>query len=466
MSMTSIDVLNTLDEIAANSSRAEKERILGENINTPLMREVVKSAYDSFITYGVKPKQPKAANGSEVFQIDTVWLWTIVHKLANRELTGGDAKTAIDEAFNRLDAKSAELFWRILNKDLRCGITAKTVNAVLPGTIPVFEVMLSKVYEEKRIKTWPVGVEPKMDGMRAMILVKDGKARAFSRVGNHIPALDYLSDEIAQTVTNAIDATAKISEISDSKLADAYFRMLGGDSRNPTVAIDCEAISNGDFYDGGLKRKDEDATDVILHVFDAVPYRLLDAPEREIPLPFKLRRRFAEFIVKSAPAGAPLRMTNLRYAQSHDEIMKITEDHWRNGLEGSMVKLLDGHYVKTKGHIWMKIKKEETLDLRVVGWFEGKEGTTLEGKFGGFLVDHKGVIVRVGGGFKADEREAFLEPCKNLIESESVFDNPAPGETIGRLIEVEYHEVTPDGSLRHPRFIRFRDDKDKRLRAA
>lgn len=27
------------------------------------------------------------------------------------------------------------------------------------------------------------------------------------------------------------------------------------------------------------------------------------------------------------------------------------------------------------------------------------------------------------------------------------------------MIEVEFHEVTPDGSLRHSRFNRFRDDK-------
>ena len=28
-----------------------------------------------------------------------------------------------------------------------------------------------------------------------------------------------------------------------------------------------------------------------------------------------------------------------------------------------------------------------------------------------------------------------------------------------KVIEVKYHEVTPDGSLRHPRFYRWRDDK-------
>lgn len=463
MSMTSSQALDVLDRIESISARSIKEELLAEAITDPLMKDVVNCACNPFITYGVKPARPKVF-GDQEFDTSTAWIWIMLNKLANRELTGGDAKAEIKAAFERLDTSGAELLWRILNKDLRCGITAKTVNTVLPGTIPVFEVMLSKVYEEKRIKAWPVGVEPKMDGMRAMILVKDGKARAFSRVGNHIPALDYLSDQIAATVQAAMDDVVK----TEGALARAYIKLLGGDPQNPKVAIDCEAISNGDFYDGGLKRKDEDATGVTLHVFDALPYALLDRPEREINIPFKARRKFAEFIVKSAVTGAPMQMTPLRYAQSHDEIMEITEDHWRRGLEGSMVKLLDGPYVKTKGHIWMKIKKQETLDLRVVGAFEG--AGKYEGQLGGLIVegeaDGKRVAVRVGGGFTDDERIAFW------MAYQKEKDDPDQEGTLvlGRLCEVEFHEFTPptDGvcSLRHPRYLRWRDDKDEKLRAA
>lgn len=470
--MTSDDVLAILDKIAATGSRNEKEEILAEAIKDPLMKRVVKAACDSFITYGLKPKKGRSL-GSHAFDMESEGVWDFLDRLASRELTGNLAKERLESMWGSLNPNACELLWRILSKDLRCGITAKTINAVLPGAIPVFEVMLSKVYEEKRIKSWPVAVEPKMDGMRAMILVKDGQARAFSRVGNHIPALDYLSGMIAQTVRNAMDEIAGSREPAN-ELSEAYFRMLGGDHGNPTLAIDCEAISGESFYDGGVRRKSKDATEVMLHVFDAVPYKMLDRPEREIPLPFKFRRKFAEFTVACAPPGAPIGMTRLRLAHSHDEVMAITEDHWRAGLEGSMVKTLDGHYVKTKGHIWQKIKKEETEDLRITGWFEGEAGTVLEGKFGGFLVDREGVEVRVGGGFKAHEREEFEKLAREDYKGATMSTEKGKilyrgGEgtlVLGRLIEVEYHEVTPDGSLRHPRFIRFRNDKDERLRAA
>jgi DNA ligase-1 len=32
---------------------------------------------------------------------------------------------------------------------------------------------------------------------------------------------------------------------------------------------------------------------------------------------------------------------------------------------------------------------------------------------------------------------------------------------LGRLLEVSFHEVTDDGSLRHPRAKKWRDDKSK-----
>jgi len=42
----------------------------------------------------------------------------------------------------------------------------------------------------------------------------------------------------------------------------------------------------------------------------------------------------------------------------------------------------------------------------------------------------------------------------------SVFAARSNPKQVLSAIEVEFHEVTPDGSLRHPRFVRFRDDKD------
>jgi ATP-dependent DNA ligase len=474
--MNSTDLLDRIDQIAATSSTSAKaelvEALLGES---ELARQVVKAALDPFITFGLTPTKSKTF-GSRSFDEISPQPWVMLHQLSKRELTGAAAKTAVKNILEDLEPKSSELLWRILKKDLRAGFSKNTVNRVMPGTIPTFDVMLSKPYEEKRVKVFPVAVEPKLDGMRAMFLVKDGAAKGFTRVGNHIPSLDYLSDLIAEMVRAA--AKTAVEKAPGDKLMELYAKMLG--ARGATAALDAEITTGGHFNEasGEVRRKSADAENAIINLFDALPYNLATSSENEIKIPFKARRKFAEFIAGFAPEGLIVKMTDLRLANSHEEIQAIYEEHRANGLEGAMVKPLDAHYVKSKGFLWMKMKAEETEDLRITGWFEGEAGTKLEGKFGGLLVEreHEGkmVEVKIGGGFKEHEREE-LEP---LLRADSAGVTPvteknkvlyrggAGRQVLGRLAEIEFHEITPDGSLRHPRFVRFRDDKDENLKDA
>ena len=57
----------------------------------------------------------------------------------------------------------------------------------------------------------------------------------------------------------------------------------------------------------------------------------------------------------------------------------------------------------------------------------------------------KGVKVQVGSGFSDILREKIWN---------------TPEAFLGRTIEVRYQEETPDGSLRFPTFVCFRNDRD------
>jgi len=63
---------------------------------------------------------------------------------------------------------------------------------------------------------------------------------------------------------------------------------------------------------------------------------------------------------------------------------------------------------------------------------------------GAAIVTYKGKRVRVGSGFSDEQRQQFWAN---------------PNSIKGKIIEVQFHEETPDGSLRHPRFVRVREDK-------
>ena len=115
-------------------------------------------------------------------------------------------------------------------------------------------------------------------------------------------------------------------------------------------------------------------------------------------------------------------------------------------------KMFDGCILKTPGHKyqdkrcydWMKIKDEDSISLKVHDVYEGTKGKQFEGQLGGVIVYHKGVAVKVGGGFDNDDRKIFYEN---------------PDLIVGKIIDVLYQEVTDDGSLRDPVFDGIRFDK-------
>lgn len=101
-------------------------------------------------------------------------------------------------------------------------------------------------------------------------------------------------------------------------------------------------------------------------------------------------------------------------------------------------------------HGWTKLKLEETIDLVVVGATEGKgkHAWGLGSLEGGVYCPDLRSVASVGG--LTDEERADVT---------ADWDED-PNSVIGRVMEVKYQRVDARGRLRHPRFLRWRDDKD------
>lgn len=463
--MNGSEILSVLNRIAATSSRSDKEAVLEEWIDDQHMQRVLRYAYDPFMTFGITPVKP-VKFGTQSLTLESP-VWGMLESLACRRLTGNAAAAAVADAFDRMHSDDGELLWRILSKDLRCGITEKTINKVKPGLITVFSCMLAHPFEHKRVTTWPVVVEPKLDGFRLICVVQGDGASFYSRTGKPFPAVDHLGPDVVRLVAEARAAVQNPRSDMSEKVRNLYWLMLGGD-RGQSLALDCEVVS-GQFNETSsqVRRKSEQAKDAVLHVFDAAPAKLFLSDQTAFKASYNVRRQFAEFVVgRGDDTNRRIRMTERYLARSIDEVMAYYEAFRARGLEGAMVKPLDGIYVKKRSHSWMKLKAEETIDAPVIGVCEG-EGK-YAGKLGGLIVSIDGVEVRVGGGFSDAQREQFWKAAQEDLEAGAPGDiGPVGGwQIFGRMIEIEYHEKTPDGALRHPRFVRFRDDKQAELEAA
>ena len=140
----------------------------------------------------------------------------------------------------------------------------------------------------------------------------------------------------------------------------------------------------------------------------------------------------------------------------------------KQDLEGIMAKKADSLYnpgVRTSE--WLKIKHHKSEDVIVCGFTE--PGGSRK-SFGALILGimKEGVLTYVGhtgSGFDAQGLKDAAKKLKPLIRKESPFNERvktnAPATWVKPILvcEVKYTEWTKDGSLRHPIFLRWRDDK-------
>lgn len=407
----SAQAFDAIEEIASVRGNAKQELLTEYLQASPFLLTVVKAAYDPFITYGIKKLPEVASLNNETFDFQTLNVWKTLDGLAERKYTGDLAKTAVEVLLKIHCEKSQELLRRIIKKDMRAGFTAKSVNKAIPGSIYVFECMLSHKYEEKRIKQWPVAVEPKYDGVRILGRYKDGKCRFFSRTGKEFFNFDHIA-EVIESIGLKND-----------------------------FMFDGEIMSNEGFNEivGAVHRKGQQAHDSYLQAFDIIPLKHFDAGKCD--LSYKQRSAALHSMIERV--GSPyFRKTPVTLAHNNHEVEAAYQKIRDMGGEGIIVKPMEAPYECKRSYNWLKIKDRQHVDVPILG-FEQGTGKNSE-RLGALICDFKGVEVKVGGGLTDYIRD-------EIWSNQDSYKN--------RLIEVEYHEITPDKSLRHPRFIQFRDDK-------
>lgn len=288
-----------------------------------------------------------------------------------------------------------------------------------------FPAMLSQKFAVKRVKEWPVAVEPKLDGIRCLIILKhiddEYEIVTYSRAGNVFNSVEAIEDAI-------MDTFAETSWTED-------------------MVFDGEVFC-GDFSStvSQIKRKSEQAKDAVLTIFDIIP--LKEWADGKSELDFTDRRvMLAQFFDGKAKVENKIQMSKAVLADCIDEINSLHETAVDLGHEGVMVKPCHGeisHWVAKRSYGWMKLKTRHDIDLPILRGEEG-EGR-LEKTLGAIIVDFNGVEVNVGSGFSDEERTKLWRLHKS-------------DKLKGLTAEVNYLAVTADKSLREPTFSCIRIDK-------
>lgn len=122
-----------IKELAETPGRLDKEAILTQALKDGCDELFIgaRMAYDSKITFGIKKIPLQTINNNTSGMPWKIFEHT-ASLLATRHLTGNNAKISVEGMMHLSGTDEWNYWYRcILLKDLKCGITEKTINKVL-----------------------------------------------------------------------------------------------------------------------------------------------------------------------------------------------------------------------------------------------------------------------------------------------------------------------------------------------
>ncbi|MHB8085597.1 MAG: DNA ligase D [Dehalococcoidia bacterium] len=283
--------------------------------------------------------------------------------------------------------------------------------------------------------------EPKLDGFRALAIIKGGKAKLISRNGLDISSrYPLLIRDLNNQKYNDLILDGEITVLDEN--GRPCFQCLQ-DYLRANMTSDPVAES----------------APLIYYVFDilyAGGYGLWNVPLIE-------RKKLLGRILLDTEFVRPV-------AFFEGDGPSVYRASIGQGLEGIMAKRRDSLYeAGRRSHNWLKIKATLSDDF-VIGGFTPGYGNRAQ-TFGALLLGyydaegHLSYAGHVGSGFDDQKLSDLLARMERMATKDCPFTPPPPLHTSATWIrpemvaEVKFSQWTQDGRLRQPVFLRLREDK-------
>ena len=425
----------TISVLQDHPSRLEKEAIIlaqAEEGNDVLFQGI-KLALDPMITFGLK-QVPEKKDESD-FGLDWNSFNNVVSCLVSRELTGNAARDAVKALMDQANPRQWNNWYRrILIKDLRCGVSEKTVNKVVEKrwpqyAVPVFSCQLAhdSANHENKV-TGQKLIEVKLDGVRVLTIVyPDGRVDQYSRNGKELVNFEHIKKQFADIAEEIEEPYVFDGEVMSSSFQDLMKQVHRKDNVN--------------------------ASDAVLYLFDMLPLEDFQKGKWKVSQQERsdmLRNWYYEnelFLVLQNVRILENERVDLDTEEGRKIFKEINQKAINGGYEGIMIKDPSAPYECKRSHAWLKLKPFIEVTLEII---DVEEGTGRnQGRLGAIICegvdDGRRIRVNVGSGFSDSDRDNFWVGRSNIIN---------------QLVEVRADAVTQnqDGSysLRFPRFLHFR----------
>ncbi len=289
--------------------------------------------------------------------------------------------------------------------------------------------------------------EPKLDGIRAVATLSgppgSPTVRLVTRRGNDVtPGYPGIATSLTRQPANSMVLDGEIVAFDDRGVPSFERLQQRMNLTNPVE----------------IKQAEKDVP-VVYFVFDLL---YLDGVDLR-GAPLEERRRLLEQTLMPQGNVHLVDQLEMDGLEAYQAVVDL-------GLEGLVAKRRGSAYTSgTRSQSWIKVKQRTTDEFVVIGFSRGQNARLKTfGALGIATRDEDGNLVsvgRVGSGFD----DATLTALRRRLD-EMVIDEPAvPLAPEWRkdltpvrpelVVEVGYAQVTSDGNLRAPVYLRLRDDK-------
>lgn len=273
--------------------------------------------------------------------------------------------------------------------------------------------------------------EMKLDGYRAQVSISGSEVRVYTRNGH-----DW-TDKFG-VILDPLRTLTKGSALLDGEI----------------VAIDQKGRTNFSMLKTGIGA----GLPLQLYAFDI--FEMDGTDLTDLPL-VERKARLETLLGERKPSDA------LQFSAHVTDGKALFQSMCDGGHEGVIAKKASGRYVGDRTASWLKIKCVKRQEFVIGGWRPSDNGSGMASLLLGTFEDGKFVYRgRVGTGFTDAMRARILAQLERRRLSKPAFAS-VPRDIARRahwvkpelLAEVNYAEITPDGSVRHASFQGLRSDK-------
>jgi len=427
-----MNINQIFEHLNSNASRNFKIDVLNQHKDNELLQDVIVLALDPLIQFYIRkiPKYTKTTG--PVWHLSEAL--SQLSQLSSRAVTGNAGIDHLTHILSNLDEGDAKVIERIIAKDIRCGASTGTVNAVWPGLIKEYPCMLASAYDEKLVGkvNFPAYVQLKLDGMRFNAIVRNGGVEFRSRNGREI----YIPSESFQQPFVHMANHYKCDMVFDGELlvADEDNNLLDRQTGNGILN---KAVKG--------TQSETEASMVRATLWDAITFEKfeegVDAEQYDTRFA-KLKNAISD-MKNNSDYGKLVDIVETVKVTDIQEAQEIFQEYLSEGQEGIILKTTDMIWENKRSKKQIKFKGELDCDLKIVAVEEGQG--KYKGLVGAYVCESADGVVKVsvGSGLKDEQRKNF--------------------DVVNKIVAVKYNarikNKQGEESLFLPIFLEIREDK-------